>query len=262
MDQIKVMLVEEDTELRQRMDAYFSLKPEVSIITWDLSQWESVMRIEEIKPDVVLLDIIMPRLKSFELLSRLRQIKSPERPRVIAMTELGRDDLISRALELGVHYYMVKPINLDLLHQRVMETAQRRLDGAEADTFPLAGRSRSMDDSITTMFLMIGMPPHIRGYQFLQEAVRMVIDRPERINRITKELYPGIADRFDTTASKVERAIRHAIEVAWSRGRVEVIDQIFGFRVCALDAKPTNGEFIALVADRIRTEWPEQSGVI
>ena len=119
---------------------------------------------------------------------------------------------------------------------------------------PPAVPARSVEEKIASLFLTVGIPAHIKGYQFLREAVKMVMDQPELINRITKELYPGIARKFSTTASKVERAIRHAIEVAWSRGRVEVLNQVFGANVCSPDDKPTNGEFIALVADKMRVE--------
>ena len=111
--------------------------------------------------------------------------------------------------------------------------------------------AESMDERIANLFLAVGIPAHIKGYQFLREAVRMVIDNPELMSRITKELYPGIARRFGTTSSKVERAIRHAIEVAWNRGRIEALDEAFGKNVCSLDDKPTNGEFIALCSSKI-----------
>ena len=150
---------------------------------------------------------------------------------------------------------MVKPFDFAMLAQRVYEAA-----GEENRADALSTRIRqennasadNLEERIANLFLTVGIPAHIKGYQFLREAVKMVIDNPDLMGRITKELYPGIARRFGTTSSKVERAIRHAIEVAWNRGRIEALDEAFGKNVCSLDDKPTNGEFIALVSDRLR----------
>ena len=175
---------------------------------------------------------------------------------MIALTALGRDDFISRAVNLGVNYYMVKPFDFMMLAQRVYEAAGESLR-AEAISAKMikqqGGKTggETLEERIANLFLTVGIPAHIKGYQYLREAVRMVMDNPELMGRITKELYPGIAHRFGTTSSKVERAIRHAIEVAWNRGRIDALDEAFGKNVCALDDKPTNGEFIALVADRL-----------
>ncbi len=114
--------------------------------------------------------------------------------------------------------------------------------------------AQTLDEKLSSLFLTIGIPAHIKGYQFLREAVKMVVENPDVINRITKELYPGIGKRFNTTASKVERAIRHAIEVAWSRGRIETLNRAFGCKVASKDDKPTNGEFIAMIADKLAME--------
>ena len=180
------------------------------------------------------------------------------KPGVIALTALGRDDFIARAINLGVCYYMVKPFDFTMLTQRVYEAAG---DDRKADQLCMRLHSeaqpvgeQSLEERIANLFLTVGIPAHIKGYQYLREAVKMVLDTPDLMGRITKELYPGIARRFGTTSSKVERAIRHAIEVAWNRGRIEALDEAFGKNVCSLDDKPTNGEFIALVADRLRIE--------
>ena len=119
---------------------------------------------------------------------------------------------------------------------------------------------KSLDEKITSVFLSVGIPAHIKGYHFLREAIRMVYYKPELISKITKELYPGIAKRFQTSASKVERAIRHAIEVAWTRGKIENINQIFGYNIYSKNDKPTNGEFIALVADKLIMETAREKG--
>ena len=149
----------------------------------------------------------------------------------------------------GVDDYMIKPFDRELLYKRVLDLFGMR----ELIRKNTAGgiRSRSLDEQITAIFLSIGIPAHIKGYQYLREAIKLVVHSPEMINQITKRLYPGIAEIFETSPSKVERAIRHAIEVAWTRGRIENINGIFGYNIYTKNDKPTNGEFIALIADRL-----------
>lgn len=254
MEQVKLMIVEDNAELRRMLKDFFDMQEDVSVVATAANGVDALSCIEEARPDVMLLDMIMPQMDGFELLTRLRQNKLECRPEVIALTALCRDDFISRTIELGVQYYMVKPFDFALLHQRIIESAGTRKKTPQVGATIPGARVKTIDERIANMFLTIGMPAHIKGYQFLREAVKMVMDSPDMINRITKELYPGIAHRFNTTSSKVERAIRHAIEVAWSRGRIDIINQVFGSNVCSLESKPTNGEFIALVADKLNLE--------
>ena len=254
MEKIRLMIVEDNAELRRMLGDYFSLQEDITVVASASNGVEALDRMDDALPDVMLLDMIMPQMDGFELLLRLRQRRMEKKPEIIALTALCRDDFIARTIELGVRYYMVKPFDITLLHQRVLETAGARQAPPEIAAAAPGTRAKSLDERIATMFLIIGMPAHIKGYQFLREAVKMVMENPEMINRITKELYPGIAHKFNTTSSKVERAIRHAIEVAWGRGRIEVINQVFGSNVCSLENKPTNGEFIALVADKLSLE--------
>ena len=147
---------------------------------------------------------------------------------------------------------MNKPFSMDTLYQRLLDFFDlRKLDIQKQ---PALVRSTSLDERITSIFLSIGIPAHIKGYQFLKEAIKLVIKKPEIINSITKQLYPSIARNFETSPSKVERAIRHAIEVAWNRGRIENLNTIFGYNIYTKNDKPTNGEFIALIADRLMLE--------
>ena len=147
---------------------------------------------------------------------------------------------------------MNKPFSMDTLYQRLLDFFDlRKLDIQKQ---PALVRSKSLDERITSIFLSIGIPAHIKGYQFLKEAIKLVIKKPEIINSITKQLYPSIARNFETSPSKVERAIRHAIEVAWNRGRIENLNTIFGYNIYTKNDKPTNGEFIALIADRLMLE--------
>ncbi len=258
MEQVKIVIVDDNLELRGVVAKFLAQQEGVNVVGQATNGEDALHLIAETQPDVLLLDIIMPKMDGYSMLEQMRQLNLPKEPEVIALTALGRDDFITRAVEMGVRYYMVKPFDFSVLYQRVMEIAGKRTAQSAINLQPLpaspSSPTRSLDERIAGLFLTIGIPAHIKGYQFLREAVKMVMDQPEMINRITKELYPGIARRFNTTASKVERAIRHAIEVAWSRGRIEVLNQVFGVNVCSLDDKPTNGEFIALVADKLSLE--------
>ena len=256
METIHVLVTDDSIQMREMIAAYLGDQSGVEIVGLAANGIEALKLIEEKAPDILVCDMIMPHMDGYSLLERLKGMKLAKRPGIIALTALGRDDFIARAINLGVSYYMVKPFDLEVLAQRVYETAGE-LQRAEAIGMRIqqdaaSAGAESLEERIANLFLTVGIPAHIKGYQFLREAVKMVIDNPDLMGRITKELYPGIARRFNTTSSKVERAIRHAIEVAWNRGRAEALDEAFGRNVCSLDDKPTNGEFIALVSDRLR----------
>ena len=257
MDTIRVVVAEDNLQLRDMIAQYLAQQDGIDVTGTAANGAEALQLVEEQEPDVLICDMIMPQVDGYAVLERLQTMSLRHKPGVIALTALGRDDFIARAINLGVCYYMVKPFDFAMLAQRVYEAA-----GEENRADALSTRIRqennasadNLEERIANLFLTVGIPAHIKGYQFLREAVKMVIDNPDLMGRITKELYPGIAHRFGTTSSKVERAIRHAIEVAWNRGRIEALDEAFGKNVCSLDDKPTNGEFIALVADRLRIE--------
>ena len=261
MDRIQVMIVDDNDEIRAALRAYLSAQEDMTVIAEAANGAEALRILGEKAVDVLLLDIIMPQLDGYGVLEQLQHSPAEERPRVIALTALSRDDFILRAMRLGVDYYMVKPADMQAIAARIRDAA-RRGESVAADPlpFPLAA-SRSIDDRLSSIFLSLGIPAHIKGYQFLREAVKLVLEDPDRINRITKELYPAIARRFGTSASKVERAIRHAIEVGWSRGRVESLNRAFGCRVATPEDKPTNGEFIALIADKLSLEEQQRTAL-
>ena len=171
----------------------------------------------------------------------------------IVMSALNREDIIERTLELGASYYMVKPVQASALYKRIGDLTGKTVDEHKTIAFP-EKRTMSQDEKLSSIFLTIGIPAHIKGYQYLREGIKMVVEEPDRIGSITKVLYPGIAEHFNTTPSKVERAIRHAIEVAWTRGKIENINSIFGYNIYSKNDKPTNGEFIALIADKLILE--------
>ena len=206
--------------------------------------------VRENAPDILVMDIIMPRRDGFMALEEIGRMEPELRPKVIVLTGLARDDFIMRAIRLGASYYMVKPFDMHLLYSRIVEIAGEA-QPAVAGCDEISAAPETLDEQITNLFLTLGIPAHIKGYAYLREAVHMVIDNHDVINRITKELYPGVARRFDTSASKVERAMRHAIEVAWSRGRLDTVNKMYGYKVFDAMDKPTNGEFISCVAEKI-----------
>lgn len=254
MEKIRIFLTDDNDEIRAALHKYLEAQEDMIISGEAANGVEALQRLPECPSDVIILDLIMPQMDGFGVLEQVQRIPPEQRPRVIALTTLGREDFIARALRLGVNYYMVKPVEMSQLMDRVRDSA-RQMEGVceEPPELP-PPPSPNVDDRMSNIFLSLGIPAHIKGYQFLREGVRLVIEQPDRINRITKELYPSIARRYATSPSKVERAIRHAIEVAWSRGRVESLNRAFGCRVAIPEDKPTNGEFIALIADKLGME--------
>ena len=256
MEKVRVVIADDSAQLREMISEYLSKQNGLEVVGTAANGKEALKLVQEQEPDVLICDLIMPQMDGYTVLEHLASGKLDKRPGVIALTALGRDDFIARAVDLGVNYYLVKPFDLATLAQRVCEAAgeDARAEAIGVRVSRKDDGGESLEERIANLFLTVGIPAHIKGYQYLREAVRMVIDNPDLMGRITKELYPGIARRFGTTSSKVERAIRHAIEVAWNRGRIDALDEAFGKNVCSLDDKPTNGEFIALVADRLRIE--------
>lgn len=207
--------------------------------------------------DVVVLDIIMPHLDGIGVLERLRQMDLARPPKVIILTAFGQETMTQKALELGADYYILKPFNLKVLAARVKQlggdlATQPRptVSSGKLQVLPV----KHLDVEVTNIIHEIGIPAHIKGYLYLREAILMVVNRVDLLSGVTKELYPAVAVKYKTTPSRVERAIRHAIEVAWARGNVDVINGIFGHTVNRDRGKPTNSEFIAMVADKLRMQ--------
>lgn len=194
--------------------------------------------------DLLILDIVLPEIDGFEVMEMAREIN--KNMKIIVISALSSDVFIKKATNLGVNYFMLKPISYDIL--------KKRIDDVLSQSETIEGKqitNKEIEEKITNIFITVGIPAHIKGYQFLREAIKLSMGNPEIINSITKKLYPSIAEKFETSASKVERAIRHAIEVAWNRGKIENINSVFGLTVYSNNEKPTNGEFIALVADKM-----------
>lgn len=244
------MLADDNQSILRLLTDYFSRMDDVEVVAAVSDGAEIVEAVRAHMPQILVMDIIMPRQDGFMALEEIRQMEDALRPKVIVLTGLSRDDFIMRALQLGASYYMVKPFDLRLLYSRILEVAGET-PALATDSAPEAAAGESVDERITNLFLTLGIPAHIKGYAYLREAVLMVLENHDVINRITKELYPGVAKRFDTSASKVERAMRHAIEVAWNRGRLDTVNRMYGHKVFDALDKPTNGEFISCVAEKM-----------
>ena len=246
---IKLLIIEDNTQLNDMLTKYFSTKSDVEVVGSCINPIEGAEIIKETNPDALIVDMIMPEADGLSLLERLNTSEFDKMPETIVVSAIGNEKMVQLTCELGAKYFMVKPFNTEILYKRLQDMFGHRT--LEARRAPMPVRSKTLDEKITTVFLSIGIPAHIKGYHFLREAIKMVVRQPELINAITKKLYPGIAEPFDTSASKVERAIRHAIEVAWSRGKIENINAFLGYNIYTNNDKPTNGEFIALMADKL-----------
>ena len=199
------------------------------------------------QPDIVVMDLVLPELDGFAVMEKLN--KDNIKTNIIVHTSLSLNGFVNKAMKLGAKYYAIKPFNPNILIDRIHDIVEEEYE--QSNNMINMGK---MEEKITNIFITVGIPAHIKGYQFLREAIKLAIANPEIINSITKKLYPTIAEKYCTSASKVERAIRHAIEVAWNRGKIENINNVFGLKVYSSHEKPTNGEFIALVADKMLIE--------
>lgn len=255
MQGYKILVVDDHRPLRRSIAEYLQKQEGVELVKEAANGVEALKYLGEEPFDIMITDIIMPLMDGYTLLEELRRTPLKSQPKVIVISALGRDDLVMRAIELGASFYLVKPFELQHLMGHVRELSGGKVSAPPSPSHTAQQmRVQSLDERLGSLFLTIGIPAHIKGYQFLRYAVKMVVDQPDVINRITKELYPGIAKHYGTTASKVERAIRHAIEVAWNRGRIDTLNTAFGCKVCTPEDKPTNGEFIAMIADKLSLE--------
>lgn len=259
MKKIKVCIVDDNRELVALLEEYISEQPDMEVIGVAHNGQDCLSMLEQVKPDVLVLDIIMPHLDGLAVLERMKDFqKGTSIPNVIMLTAFGQEDVTKKAVELGASYFILKPFDMENLVNHIRQSGEKGAGMARSNSYsprqPVESKPINLDASITSIIHEIGVPAHIKGYLYLREAISMVYNDIELLGSITKVLYPDIAKKYNTTASRVERAIRHAIEVAWSRGNIESISSLFGYTVSMTKAKPTNSEFIAMVADKLRLE--------
>lgn len=261
MEKIRVCLTDDNQELVHLIEEYVSDMSDIEIVGTAFNGHDCLSMIEELQPDVLVLDIIMPHLDGLGVLEQIRQNSAIKQPNIIMLTAFGQEDVTKKALELGASYFILKPFDMDNLINNIRQVHGKKTPLIQKSARQLVttsprsvNKAQNLDANITSIIHEIGVPAHIKGYMYLREAISMVYNDIELLGSITKVLYPDIAKKFKTTSSRVERAIRHAIEVAWSRGNVDSISSLFGYTVSMSKAKPTNSEFIAMVADKLRIE--------
>ncbi len=245
-----VILLEANSAVLAQLKEGLSSREEFHILYAGDDGDEGIRQILRLKPDLVIVGMF---LKGTDGCGVIHAVKKTWAEAKIVATGIANDGLIERAMSEGASYYLIKPFSVPSAVERITDLMKDKPKEKE----DLAVRRRNpvtLEEKISEIFISIGIPPHIKGYGYLREGIRLTIEKPHVINSVTKELYPSIAKKFQTTASKVERAIRHAIEVAWNRGRIDAINAIFGARIYLGTEKPTNSEFIALVADKLILE--------
>ena len=254
MGKIKVLMIDDNISLIGMVKEYFYNHADIEIALEAHDGEEGLNKIlnNENEYNLVLLDLIMPKKDGVYVLEELK--KRNIEKNIIVLTSYNAPDVIRKVSEYGVNYYILKPFDLPELERRILESVDS-LDKSSINLY-----HNNLQISITKMLHELGMPSHIKGYQYIREGIIMLYNKPEIVGGITKELYPDIASKFDTTVSRVERAIRHAIEVSWNRGNWDFMEEIFGHSVDIDKAKPTNSEFIVTVADKLRLEY-KKSGI-
>ena len=260
-NKINVVIADDNIEFAEILKNFLSSKGDIEIKGIASDGEEAVKLISDTKPDVALLDIIMPHLDGIGVLERLNSNDSLKNTTVIVLSAIGQDAITQRSIMLGAEYYMVKPFELELLYKRIKEVKQGMLEPVKSNVRRMTIQNsfesvskETLESSITEIIHEVGVPAHIKGYQYIREAIILAVNNMEVINSVTKQLYPTLARKFKTTPSRVERAIRHAIEVAWARGEMDVNNKVFGNTISASKGKPTNSEFIAMIAEKLRLE--------
>ncbi len=263
MNQISVIIADNNRKLIEMLSDRMALEDDITITATTEDGKEALNLIREMKPDIVLLDTILPSLDGLAVLEKLGE-EEKQHSSIIMLSAMGQDVLTEEAFLLGARYFLLKPFDVDsLIHKiRLCKKEEQKVicmnQQIEKEIVQEYKSVTTLEIIVTQIIHEIGVPAHIKGYQYLRDSILMAVHDMDILNSITKQLYPSIAMKNHTTASRVERAIRHAIEVAWSRGKMDTIDELFGYTVNAGKGKPTNSEFIALIADKIRLEHRQQ----
>lgn len=255
---VKIIVAEDNRNLCQILQDYIQREENLEIVGVAYNGLEAWELIQKHNPDLVIMDLVMPNLDGLEVLERLNSRSSVPRPKTIMLTAFGHETLTHQAMVMGVDYFILKPFDLEILGKRIRTLTQ----DVEVTSAPhqqnytsvvsSSGRGLNINMEVTNMMHQLGIPAHVKGYQYIRDAILMVIEDVSLLGAVTKELYPAIAKKYNTAPSRVERGIRHAIELAWERGHMETLKRIFGYSMNIERQKPTNSEFIALLADKLR----------
>ena len=258
--QINVLIADSDTEYAEILSRNISSDFKFNVCDVVSNGYQVIEKVDILKPDVVIMDLVLPNIDGMGILERFKTKKRDfdnfVMPKVIVLSTLKNERLAQDCMNLGASYFMAKPVNYQSLTstiRRICDTTEDKKHSSFSKRFVI-GEGIDVESMVTEVIHEIGIPAHIKGYQYLRHAIMLVIENLDVINSITKTLYPTVAQNFKTTPSRVERAIRHAIEVAWDRGDTDVLDSIFGYTIATSKGKPTNSEFIAMIADKLRLQ--------
>lgn len=253
MKTVNIALFQRNEEFLNELRGYFADAINFNVCAYATTGEAALEALKVSNPDVAVIDPMLRGIDGIKLLDILKTNK----PNCVSfmVSEFDNDKIVNSAINHGAIYYFIKPVTPQVIAERINDvlndkTAEYKVSNEIRDK----RKTASLDEKISNIFITIGIPPHIKGFTYLREGIKMAVEDSTIINKVTKELYPKIGEKFSTTASKVERAIRHAIEVAWNRGRTDAISSIFGARVYIGNERPTNSEFIALVADKLILE--------
>ncbi len=263
MEHLSVAIADDNQRILDLMEEIINMDKELNVVGKAKNGEEMCQIIRNKQPDVVLLDLIMPKMDGLTVMERVSQDKMVnKRPYFIVVTAVGQEKITEDAFNKGANYYIMKPFNNEMLLNRI-KSVRKMFRNFEKKTEDTKGESEvhkeDLENRVTNMLHEIGIPAHIKGYHYLRDAIIMAVDDMDVLNAITKVLYPTVAKKYQTTSSRVERAIRHAIEVAWNRGKLDTLDELFGYTVSTGKGKPTNSEFIALIADTIQLEYKHRN---
>ena len=260
MQKLKVLIADDNPRMASMIQNILMDDDEIQVVGTAEDGVETLGMIEETEPDLLLLDLIMPKLDGLGVMERLQEKQKMKKvPEIIVVSGISQERITDTAFALGASYYLLKPFESETLLSHV----QKFKPGARAKLIATGNENRrnekmakyNLESDVTNIIHEIGVPAHIKGYQYLRDSIMLSVKDRDVINSITKILYPTIAKMYQTTSSRVERAIRHAIEVAWNRGNTETLNDLFGYTISNRKGKPTNSEFIALIADKIRLEY-------
>ena len=259
--EIKIIIADDNRNFCQMLQDYLQGQEDLSIVGVAYNGLEAMELIQAHEPDLIILDLVMPNLDGLGVLERINARTTMRRPKIIMLTAFGQESLTHQAMMLGVDYFILKPFDMDILSKRIHSLTQDLPTGASVPaqfsssaypTMTTVRSERNLVSEVTTIMHQIGIPAHVKGYQYIRDAILMVVEDVSLLGAVTKELYPGIAKKHNTASSRVERGIRHAIELAWERGQTDMLKRIFGYSMNIERQKPTNSEFIALLADNLR----------
>lgn len=265
MSKLNVAIADDNERMVRLLDDIVSSDSDLQVVGTAKDGEEAYKMIKEKEPDVVLLDIVMPKLDGLGVLEKVGNDPNIKKtPYFVMISAIGQEKITEAAFLRGADYFIMKPFDNDMVLDRIknIHSDKKKSNEKFVNAYQKFHKEdsvhkgevdkKSLETEITNIIHEVGVPAHIKGYQYLREAIMMSVYDIDMLNSITKLLYPSIAKKFDTTPSRVERAIRHAIEVAWSRGKMDTIDEMFGYTISTGKGKPTNSEFIALITDRIR----------